>query len=65
MSNELVTTKEAARRSGISLRLLQYHILQGNLPATKPTGGRDYLIRAKDLEAFAKSERKRGPKPQD
>lgn len=47
MADELLTTSEAAKRLGLSLRAVQKMIEQGRLAAKKV--GRDYLIRAEDL----------------
>jgi excisionase family DNA binding protein len=46
MSN-LIGTKEAAEKLGVSLRRVQQLIESGTLPAQKI--GRDYLIQEKDL----------------
>ncbi len=45
--NNLIGTKEAAERLGVSLRRVQQLIELGTLPAQKI--GRDYLIQEKDL----------------
>ncbi len=47
MMNNLIGTKEAAEKLGISLRRVQQLIELGTLPAQKI--GRDYLIQEKDL----------------
>jgi excisionase family DNA binding protein len=47
MADELLTTSEAAKRLGVSLRAVQKMIEHGRLTAKKV--GRDYLIRAEDL----------------
>ncbi len=45
--NNLIGTKEAAEKLGVSLRRVQQLIESGTLPAQKI--GRDYLIQEKDL----------------
>ena len=47
MADELLTTSEAAMRLGVSIRAVQKMIEHGRLTANKV--GRDYLIRAEDL----------------
>jgi excisionase family DNA binding protein len=47
MADELLTTSEAAQRLGVTLRAVQKMIEHGRLAAKKV--GRDYLIRAEDL----------------
>jgi len=45
--NNLIGTKEAAEKLGVSLRRVQQLIELGTLPAKRI--GRDYLIQEKDL----------------
>ena len=45
--NNLIGTKEAAEKLGVSLRRVQQLIELGTLPAQRI--GRDYLIQEKDL----------------
>lgn len=45
---ELLTTKEVAKKLGVSMRMIQLLIKSGRLPATK--FGRDYMIKEKDLK---------------
>jgi len=44
----LLTTKEASEKLGVSVRRVQAMITDGSLPATKL--GRDYVIKESDLE---------------
>ncbi len=44
----LLTTKEASEKLGVSVRRVQAMITDGSLPATKL--GRDYVIKETDLE---------------
>jgi len=45
---DFLTTKEVAERLGIKIRMVQFLIQSGRLPATK--FGRDYMIRESDLK---------------
>lgn len=45
---ELLNTKQAAERMGVTVARIQQWIWDGRLPAIRP--GRDYLIDGKDLE---------------
>ena len=45
---EYLTTKEAAEKLGVKIRMVQVLIQSGRLPATK--FGRDYMIREQDLK---------------
>lgn len=58
MTDDMLTTQRAAERLGISVRRVQALIKSSQLPATKL--GRDWVIRADDLEAFAKLPRHTG-----
>jgi excisionase family DNA binding protein len=49
MSNmHFLTTKEAAEKLGVKIRMVQLLIQTGRLPATK--FGRDYMIKPEDLK---------------
>ncbi len=54
--DNLISTKEAAEKLGLSLRRVQALITVGRLPAQKI--GNSYVVREKDLEAV--KERKAG-----
>jgi excisionase family DNA binding protein len=54
----IVSTKEAARRLGVSLRRVQAMIRQGIIPATKLT--REWMIDTADLQRVKAMERKPG-----
>ena len=56
-----LTTQEAAALAGLRPVSIRAAITAGRLPARKLM--RDWLITRADLEAFIKSDRKRGPKP--
>lgn len=45
---EFITTKEAAKRLGVKIRMVQLLIQSGRLPAMK--FGRDYMIKPEDLK---------------
>jgi excisionase family DNA binding protein len=45
---EFLTTKEAAKRLGVKIRMVQLLIQSGRLPAQK--FGRDYMIKEADLK---------------
>ncbi len=45
---KLLTTREAAERRGVSVRLIQQLIKLGKLPAEKI--GRDYVIKERDVD---------------
>jgi excisionase family DNA binding protein len=57
----LVTTREAAERLGISRRRVQELLQAGALRGEKLS--RDWVIEAEEVEAFAKKERPRGRPP--
>ena len=61
MPDDLLTTYEAAKRLKVSRRQVQYLIKQGVLPAQKL--GRDYVVRAADVDALPP--RKPGPVPRN
>ncbi|HEV2862235.1 MAG TPA: helix-turn-helix domain-containing protein [Pyrinomonadaceae bacterium] len=44
---EFLTTKDVAERLGVKVRMVQFLIQSGRLPAMK--FGRDYMIKEKDL----------------
>lgn len=46
-----LTTKEVAERLGVKIRMVQFLIQNGRLPATK--FGRDYMIKEADLKLVA------------
>ena len=54
---ELLNTKQAAERLGVSVARIQQWIWDGRLPAIRPT--RDYLIDAKDLDNIVAFQRGR------
>src|SRR4051794_41787435 len=56
--NELLTTKDAADRLGLSVRGVQALIAKGVLPGERM--GRDYLVRAADVERVKASRPRRG-----
>lgn len=63
---DLLSTKQAAEKVGVSVARIQQWIWDGRLPAIRPS--RDYLIDAKDLEnivAFRRGRPKKtnGTKP--
>ncbi len=58
---ELLTTKEAAEKLGVSVRRVQAMITDGSLPASKL--GRDYIINASDLTLV--QDRKPGRPPKE
>jgi excisionase family DNA binding protein len=45
---EFITTKEAAERLGVKIRMVQLLVQSGRLPASK--FGRDYMIKEADLK---------------
>jgi excisionase family DNA binding protein len=51
--DELLSTKEAAERLGLTLRAVQKMIEAGRLEATKV--GRDYIIRADALNSITRA----------
>lgn len=57
-TSELLTTQQAADRLGLTVRRVQALIRDSRLPAQRV--GRDWLIRAGDLDAFRKQPRKPG-----
>lgn len=61
---DLVNTKQAAERLGVSVARIQQWIWDGRLPAIRP--GRDYLISLKDLDNIIEFRRGRpkNPEPQ-
>lgn len=58
MSDELLTTVQAAERLGINRTRVGVLIREGRLPALRV--GRDWLLKAVDVEAFAKLPRTNG-----
>jgi excisionase family DNA binding protein len=60
MMAEFLTTTQAAALVGVKVRAIQAAISSGRLPAVKM--GRDWMMSRADVEAFAASERKPGPK---
>ena len=56
----LLTTKEAAEKLGVSVRRVQAMITKGGLPASKL--GRDYLIKESDLKLVEDRKPGRPPK---
>lgn len=59
--DELLTTKEAAARSGLHFRHLGNLARQGKIAAQKV--GVNWLIKASSLAAYTSAPRKTGPKP--
>lgn len=59
----LLTTKEAAERLGITVARIHALIRDERLPAEKL--GRDYVIKEKDLKLVADRKPGRPPKPKD
>lgn len=57
---DLVNTKQAAERLGVSVARIQQWIWDGRLPAIRP--GRDYLINLKDLDNIIEFRRGRPKK---
>jgi len=55
-----ITTAEAARKLGKTVRHVQWLITEGRLPAER--AGRDYFIREEDLKLVANLKRGRPPK---
>ncbi|NLI77476.1 MAG: helix-turn-helix domain-containing protein [Candidatus Riflebacteria bacterium] len=51
---EPLTVAEVARRLGLSTDRTRYLVRIGRIPAFRP-GGRKYLIRPEDLEAFIRA----------
>ncbi|MDR1660398.1 MAG: helix-turn-helix domain-containing protein [Desulfovibrio sp.] len=60
---EFLTTTQAAEIVGVKVRAIQAAISSGRLPAVKM--GRDWMLAKTDVEAFAASERKPGPKKKE
>ena len=58
---ELITTRDAAEKLGVSVLRVQQLIWDGRLPAQKI--GRDYLIKKEDLKLVADRKAGRPPKP--
>ncbi len=58
---DLLTTKETAKKLGVSVRRVQAMITDGVLPAQKI--GRDYVIKESDLKLV--EDRKPGRPPKD
>jgi excisionase family DNA binding protein len=58
---ELITTRDAAEKLGVSILRVQQLIWDGRLPAQKM--GRDYLIKKEDLKLVADRKPGRPPKP--
>jgi excisionase family DNA binding protein len=56
----LLTTKEAAEKLGVSVRRVQAMITDGSLPASKL--GRDYVIKETDLKLIENRKPGRPPK---
>ncbi|MGI8543345.1 MAG: helix-turn-helix domain-containing protein [Aridibacter sp.] len=59
--NDLISTKEASEKLGLSIRRVQALITSGRLPAQKV--GNSYVIQEKDLECV--KERKVGRPPKE
>jgi excisionase family DNA binding protein len=59
--NDLISTKEASEKLGLSIRRVQALITSGRLPAQKV--GNSYVIQEKDLECV--KERKVGRPPRE
>ena len=58
---DLLTTKEAAERLGVTVTRVQQMITAGRLPAEKM--GRDYFIKVDDLATVEDRKPGRPPKP--
>jgi excisionase family DNA binding protein len=48
--SDLLTTTEAATRLGVSVPRVRQLLIDGRIPATKH--GRDWLVRAEDVDAY-------------
>jgi excisionase family DNA binding protein len=59
MTDDLLTTAEAATRLGLSAPRIRQLVLAGRLPATKH--GRDWLIKTEDLAQLERRAYRRGP----
>lgn len=56
-----VSVRQAAERSGLSIRQISWLLQHGVIETIKP--GHDWLLRMSSLTAYLKTDRKPGPKP--
>ena len=63
MDDEWITTDDAARIAGVTAHQIRHLLKQGTILGQK--FGRSWMVDSQSVEAYAKRDRKPGPKPKN